>query len=430
MCCQSEKSLLYCERLRFLPNKKVDIHNGKVISSMRNTRSPRKLEEPGRRARERKKKKNPFAMFVHRFVVSTFWLIVCICLSVASYKITIAYYDSTGGPKNERMTELLDEYFGNDEVIGQISKNLILGQNAKGEIKHIVLGIFNPITGNLDYVTIPIDSQFTISNELYERLCNAGSDAPQIIRLEDADEYFSGTALYGYMVILLEDMLDMDIGYYTVISKKRFEEVFTEKIAGDGQVIYTISQSFLEETNELVDEESLEGFLKTEAESYKSSLSLQGKYKYVPDYLRVTEDCIYTHGLYGVQKADSFEVDVEESRDLLLNIEDNPMPYAKGQEDLEEITAPSSKGYRIEILNASGISGLAALYEKQLLEEGYTVTHIGNYTLGTLTESRIIVRSNGLGKDLLGYIGKANVETSELPEGIDIQILLGTMAKQ
>lgn len=376
-----------------------------------------------------RKARNPFALFVRRFVVSTFWLIIFIVLSVASYKLTIDYYDNTGGPKDERMTEVLDEYFGSDEVIGQISKNLILSQNTKGEIKHIILGIFNPITGNLDYVTIPIDSQFTISNELYEKLCNAGSDAPQIIRLKDVDQYFSGTALYGYMVVLLEDMLDMDIGYYTAISKKRFEKVFAETVTQDGQVIYTISQNFLEETKKITDVEGLEAFLKAEAEDYKSSLSLQGKYKYVPDYLGVTVDCIYAHGLCGTKKADCFEVNVEESKALIIGIEDNPMPYVASQGSMQEVQI-SSKGYRIEILNASGITGLAALYEEKLSGSGYTITHIGNYTLGTLTESKIIVSSTGLGKDLLGYIGKGNIETGELPEGIDIQILLGTMAGQ
>ena len=397
---------------------------------MRNTRSPQRLSEPERRGRTKKKKKNHFALFVRRFVVSTFWLIIWIVLCVTSYRLTIAYYDETGGPKDERMSQIVNEYFENDEVVGQISKNLILAQDTKGEIKRIVLGIFNPITGNLDYVTIPVKTQFTISNELYERLCNAGSEAPQIIRLGDADQYFSDVALYGYMVILLEDMLGVDIGYYTVISEERFAEVFQEGKTENGRTVYTISEDFLRETAELKDEESLKAFLKAEAERYKSSLSLQGKYKYVPDYLSVTKECIYAHGLYGTKKADYFAVDVEASKTLLIEIEENPMPYAGGQKDVGMQEKSNSKGCRIEILNASGITGLAALYEKKMAAAGYTITHIGNYTLGTLTESKIIVSANGMGEDLLSYVGKGNVETGDLPEGIDIQILLGTMAEE
>ena len=400
------------------------------MQSTRTTRNRKQIKEPERPRRERKKKKSPLEVFVHRFVVSTFWLVVMILLGTASYKLTIAYYDRTGGPKTDRMLEIVNEYFDDGEVVGQISKNLILSENAKGEIKHIVLGMFNPITGNLDYITIPTDTQFTISNELYQKLCNAGSEAPQIIKLEDADQYFSEKVLYGYMVILLEDMLDMDIGYYTVVSKKRFEEVFTEILTEEGQGIYTVAQKFLYETSDLSDAESLENFLRKEAKSYKSSLSLQGKYKYVPDYLEITEECIHAHGLCGTKKTDYFDVNIEEARMMLIDIEDNPMPYAAVQETTEEIILSDSKGYQIEILNASGITGLAALYGQRLSENGYTITHIGNYTLGNLTESKILIKNEGLGTDLLNYIGKANIEVAELPDGIDIQILLGTMAEQ
>ena len=99
-----------------------------------------------RMQRERKKKKSPLAVFLHRFIVATFWLMIMIFLGAASYKLTIAYYDRTGGPKTERLLEIINEYFEEEEVSGQVSKNLILSQNAKGEIKHIVLELFNPIT--------------------------------------------------------------------------------------------------------------------------------------------------------------------------------------------------------------------------------------------------------------------------------------------
>ena len=383
-----------------------------------------------RMQRERKKKKSPLAVFLHRFIVATFWLMIMIFLGAASYKLTIAYYDRTGGPKTERLLEIINEYFEEEEVSGQVSKNLILSQNAKGEIKHIVLELFNPITGNMDYVTIPGDTQFTISNELYQKLYHAGNDAPQIMKLEDADQYFSEKVLYGYMVILLEDMLDLDINYYTVVSKKRFEEVFEKRLTEEGQALYTISPNFLNEVSDFEDIKSFENFLKKEAKTYKSSLSLQKKYKYVPEYFKMTEDCICSHVLSGTKKTDYFDVDIEEARAMLVNIEDNPMPYTDVQGTMEEALVFDSRGYQIEILNASGISGLAAFYEQKLKKDGYTIAHIGNYTLGTMTESKIFVGDLRLGKDLLNYIGKATIEITDLPDGIDIQILLGTMAEQ
>ncbi len=386
-----------------------------------------------------KKKKSTFGIFIHKFVTCTFWLIVLIMTGVASYKVTMAYYDTTGGPKDERAALIISEYFGGDAEVEDISKNLILSQNEEGEIKHIVLGIFNTNTENLDYITIPADTRFTISNELYQKLCNAGSEAPQIICLEDADSYFKEQTLYKYMVVLIEDMLGVDIGYYTVISEDRFNQVFVEsQTAFAGQedsvtqnnTVYKISDSFLNETRGLAEEASLKDYLKEQALEYESNLSLKGKYEYAEGYLGIREDYIYAHTLYGVQREDYFDIALEESRTLVAKVIENSIPYMETQVEMEEQSQIRSTGYNIEILNGSGITGLAASYESMLTENGYKVTHIGNYTLGSLTESRIIVKEAGLGQDLLEFIGTGNVEVGTLPEGVDIQILLGTMAER
>ena len=89
----------------------------------------------------------------------------------------------------------------------------------------------------------------------------------------------------------------------------------------------------------------------------------------------------------------------------------------------------SSKGYNIRILNGSGITGLAAHYKDKLLEDGYTITNIGNYNDTLLTNTKIIVDTQGLGYDLAEYFKDAEVTVSDLEEGIDIQIILGKVDK-
>ena len=54
------------------------------------------------------------------------------------------------------------------------------------------------------------------------------------------------------------------------------------------------------------------------------------------------------------------------------------------------------------------------------------MTGIGNYTDEILTDTRILVREDETGYDLLSYFQNASIETAELPEGIDIEIILGT----
>ena len=131
-----------------------------------------------------------------------------------------------------------------------------------------------------------------------------------------------------------------------------------------------------------------------------------------------------------MHKDEYFDVALEESKVLVNTIMENNLPYMQEQAAAKKQEQVNSKGYSIEILNASGINGLAASYETLLTEKGYTITHVGNYTLGSLTRSRIIVKEAGLGQDLLEWIGEASVEVGNLPNGVEIQILLGTMAGQ
>ena len=109
---------------------------------------------------------------------------------------------------------------------------------------------------------------------------------------------------------------------------------------------------------------------------------------------------------------------------------ENSITYMKTQEEIKQQEKINSIGYNIEILNGSGIDGLAASYEKLFVENGYTIVNIGNYTLGNIIQTKIIVKEEGLGKDLVEFVGTANIEVGALPEGVDIQVLLGIVAQK
>lgn len=58
----------------------------------------------------------------------------------------------------------------------------------------------------MDFVTIPAESQITVSNEIYKRMCAAGADAPQIITLSLLNDYFGDDTAYEYGILLLEGL--------------------------------------------------------------------------------------------------------------------------------------------------------------------------------------------------------------------------------
>lgn len=392
-----------------------------------------------KQVKKRKKKKNAGKIFLQGFLKSFLILLALLGTGFIGYMGTNFYYSKFGGPGNDKAAQIIKELYGEVEVV-DIAINLIYCVDGDNQINAMVLEIFNTNTSNMDYVTIPLKSQFTISNELYQKLCASGCDAPQIMKLSKMDEYFSDETLYEYGVILLEDLLDIDINYYTAVAKDTFKQMFKKKVPPlsyneEGIVIssdvqWNLKQSYLKEIGALTDESELEDYIKEKLKKCKSNLNTKSKLEYGEKYRKVNPSLIYTHSIYGVLENNSFDIDVERTNLLFRQLLSNSS-YTMEQKDTNGGTKAVERislGAAIEILNGSGITGLAAKYQTSLLEDGYTVSQIGNYTSQTEQATRILVKEEGLGADLLEYFEGASIEVSQLPDGVDIEIILGSDA--
>lgn len=392
-----------------------------------------------KQVKKRKKKKNAGKIFLQGFLKSFLILLALLGTGFIGYKGTNFYYSKFGGPGDDKAAQIIKELYGEVEVV-DIAINLIYCVDGDNQINAMVLEIFNTNTSNMDYVTIPLKSQFTISNELYQKLCASGCDAPQIMKLSKMDEYFSDETLYEYGVILLEDLLDIDINYYTAVAKDTFKQMFKKKapplsyneegIVISSDVQWNLKQSYLKEIGALTDESELEDYIREKLKKCKSNLNTKSKLEYGEKYRKVNPSLIYTHSIYGVLENNSFDIDVERTNLLFQQLLSNSS-YTMEQKDTNGGTKTVERislGAAIEILNGSGITGLAAKYQTSLLEDGYTVSQIGNYTSQTEQATRILVKEEGLGADLLEYFEGASIEVSQLPDGVDIEIILGSDA--
>lgn len=392
-----------------------------------------------KQVKKRKKKKNAGKIFLQGFLKSFLILLALLGTGFIGYMGTNFYYSKFGGPGNDKAAQIIKELYGEVEVV-DIAINLIYCVDGDNQINAMVLEIFNTNTSNMDYVTIPLKSQFTISNELYQKLCASGCDAPQIMKLSKMDEYFSDETLYEYGVVLLEDLLDIDINYYTAVAKDTFKQMFKKKapplsyneegIVISSDVQWDLKQSYLKEIGALTDESELEDYIREKLKKCKSNLNTKSKLEYGEKYRKVNPSLIYTHSIYGVLENNSFDIDVERTNLLFRQLLSNSS-YTMEQKDTNGGTKAVERislGAAIEILNGSGITGLAAKYQTSLLEDGYTVSQIGNYTSQTEQATRILVKEEGLGTDLLEYFEGASIEVSQLPNGVDIEIILGSDA--
>lgn len=388
----------------------------------------------------RKKKRNAAGVFMQGFLKSVLVIGLLFLTGFASYKVSLFYFNERGVSEGGRAAEVIKELYGTAEV-EEISKNLIYSiDEESGKVKSMVLEIFNTKTGNMDYITLPTSTEITISNELYQKLVKGGCEAPQIIRLSRMNKYFSEDTLYEYGELILNDLLGIDISYYTVLEHGSFRRMFekserketvqTEETAViQTMPVWMLSEKYksqLEEAKQ--DEKTMKDYIETSCEDVVSNLPVRSRKKYAEDYLKWETEKTHYHVLPCVAGENKYQVMPEEAKALTAQILGNP-PYTEKQDNTAVNTTVDSRECSIQILNASQINGLAAEYQTLLTEQGYTVDSIGNY-MGQMQEvTSILVRSTETGADLLGFFEGSTLTVSEaLPEGIDIQIILGTDA--
>jgi len=204
-----------------------------------------------------KKKKSVGRIIVVMFLRSFFVVMILLAAGICSYMLTMKYYEVSDD--NTDKDAVLD--IVGDVTADAVSRNIIYSYDpATKIIDAIVIEILNTESGNLDFVTIPAESQITVSNEIYKRMCAAGADAPQIITLSLLNDYFGDDTAYEYGILLLEDYMGIDIGYYTSMENSVFNSMFTQS---EETGCFRPSDQLVTEAQSAVQSDGLESFIKT-----------------------------------------------------------------------------------------------------------------------------------------------------------------------
>lgn len=375
------------------------------------------------------KEKSHKNVFFRRFIRSLLFVIFLFLVGLLSYSITRFYYKITDAEKNTKSDSIIKEIISNTEV-EDVSKNLIYSIDEEtGKISRLVLEIFNTNTGNLDYITIPIKTEFTISNELYQKLYANNHDIPQIVMVKHLHKYFDSDTLCAYGVLLVEDFLDIDISYYTALPSSKYKKMFTTIMNEQQSLkVQAFSEGLKEELESIDTKDKLKEYITSIYGQVHSNLTLNNKLKYLDAYYDLDPNHIYYYSLYGEMLEANFTVDVMKSNALIQDILGNDTYEVSQTNRTDGNTGEykSSKGLNIQILNASKIPGLAAKFQEKLTLSGFQVMGIGNYEDEILTNTQIIVKDETIGSDLIENFNNPDVIVGELPEGVDIQIVLGT----
>ncbi|MCH5265874.1 MAG: LytR C-terminal domain-containing protein [Lachnospiraceae bacterium] len=362
---------------------------------------------------------------VARIVLKTFFktmgiMALFIMAGVLSYYLTMLYYNQTTRvERSTQYTHVIPVNAGNE------SSNLIYSYDEKTKkIKAMVLELFDETTKNLDYITIPANTQITISAGTYAELMKVSQQVPQLASMSDINSYFSGDVAYEYGIMILQEELRADIGYFTALPSKLFDTYFEKKTKKE---IYSPSESLLSNVAKCTTEDDMDDFIEDVWDDLISDITLSQKQNYSKALIKVNQDYIRTRKVYGSESGGVFTLNRSKNRKMINNIWESEAYTEPQKKTGGSSGTATSKGRSIQLTNGSGINGLAASYQQKLQADGFNVIGVGNYVGDVQEKTTIYVKKKKWGKDLLKYFKDAAIKVADnLTNGADIEIVLGT----
>ncbi len=342
-------------------------------------------------------------------------------VGVASYFLTTLWFKVT--TKEERSTRY-------DHVItvdaGSESSNLIYSvEKDTNAVKAVVLELFDKETGNLDYVTIPNKTQISLDAKAYAEYQKISPQMPQIVTLRDINQYFKGDVAYEYGILLLQEELDVEIGYFTALDSVEFDKRFEKK---DGA--FRPNEEYLATVPSDGSEDSMKDFISKEWDSLISDITLSQKQQYASGLVKVKADCIYAHRAYAEEIKGSATLDGKKTKKMIDKIwetEARTSPQKSVDGTAAQTGMDKLKSRSIQITNGSKINGLAAAYKEKLEKDGLYVMGVGDFTGEVQKTTTIYVRRKKWGNYLKDYFKNPTIQEADaLTNGADIEIVLGT----
>lgn len=409
-------------------------------------------------------KKNAVKFFFKSLLKSILVIMSILAVGFISYKVSYEYLsrqleEGKLDVQEKELESILDQ-----AKTDEISKNLIYVINDKQKITHMMLEICNTNTNNMDYITIPVNTDYTIPAKMYQKLCVVDEEIPQIVRLSMLRKYFADmkdSEAYGYAELIMEKLLKTDISYFTVITEDIYElhyqkqkmttqytkvqDSSVQTASPDGSSkpqnysasvtmkVTVLSDSFTNQLNDLAgDESKIMAYIKDQygQDGVQSNLTVYNKIGYIEAYMKMDSSLYHYWGLPGEYNGKLFRADTLSASKFIKKLESVTETYTEPQSEEKAVPVKkqvSSVGKKIIILNGSKIAGLAALKQKELVDAGFTVPKVGDYTQEVLTRTRIIVSKKKMGADLTAYFKNPELVVGETQNGYDIEIILGTV---
>jgi len=412
-----------------------------------------------------KKKRSPIISFLRTVVV------IVACFLVLSFIGVYAYTKTLGSTEGDAAaTNSVSEVLGNI-LKEKINTNILIcgvdGAETRTDVIFVVN--FDSESGTLKFLSIPRDTYTEVTPEVEELVNDEGRTIPSVCKLNAVHAY-GGDKGMECLKLQLEDLLGVKIDNYVKFNIEAFKSVVD---IIDGVDMYVPQDMYysdpvqdlyinLKEGQQHLDGDTAEQlvrfrkytngdlgrievqhlFLSAFLQKVTSSETLV---KNAPQLIKAAFDYLDTDlSLGDMLKYAKYMSDIKSSDFLMETLPGYPQ-YINGasyyiaddsqlSEAVDEIFYSSgefeatSKHKNIEVANGGEIIGLAGRVRDYLENEGFTVSKISTYKGDQTDYTRIVVKENGQGEDLVQYFDNAViiVDDTLLGGNDDILIILGT----
>ncbi len=335
----------------------------------------------------------------------------------------------------------------------------------------IMAGCFDRDKMTLNLLSIPRDTRVTMPEDRRRILKEEGHWTPDVMKINEVHVWARDHAI-EFCQLQLEELLGVKFDYYAEISTKAFREII-DTIGGvemtlersykyydptqnlrinlspgkqvlmgadaEGFVRYRhdyrdgdmqrikVQQLFMSELlKQVLDKdtfvEEAHNYVRTVLNNVKTNLNLDEALPYLKYITEFKAENFNTFVLPGEGKyigdISYFIVDESELSDVVQEV------FYGVSKDVIPIY---SKDLSIEVLNGVGKTGLASYIKDKMVEAGYEKVTIDDFEGTKKDKTRIYVKKNGYGKDLLAMFPTAEiiVDKTKITGKTDIVIVIG-----
>ncbi|MGB4658810.1 MAG: hypothetical protein WBI07_06515 [Mobilitalea sp.] len=254
-------------------------------------------------------------MFLKGFVKSFFIVLILFGVGALTYTVAMNFF----GTSDDYVVIKTEEEAKSEPIttasVDGVSKNLIYCyDDDSGKITKIVLEVFHCENRRMTYITIPLRTQYTMSNILYRKLALVQPDIPQVIMLSTLSEYLNSDIVYDYGVLIMEDLLDIEVSYYTAIPMSIYKTIFVEENQASEEGVDDLpferfSNDYLNFLKTMQTQEEISTYIEEVYPNIISNLTVTDKMNYLESYCNTPIDNISFALMEGENKNSAYIID-------------------------------------------------------------------------------------------------------------------------